>query len=394
MQKYLVCVTESNNNKFYQLTQIDSDTWEAKWGRVGCDNPSKQDYPMSQWEKKYNEKIKKGYKDITGLRSESASSSFSYSDVSDRQIQTLLDTLQKYAKQTIQTNYTISSENVTQAQIDTAQDIINYIANRINNIQYNELNEKLKELYITIPRKMNNVKNYLLSADDNRNVARKLIKNEQDLLDVMSQQVSMVKPTKSGQTLEDALGIKITTPDDDEIKTLKTMMGSNISIFKKVYKIENIQTQNLFEKQKDLSVKKWTKLLFHGSRNENWLSIIKEGLRIRPSNAVITGAMFGHGIYFADKCQKSLGYTSFKGSIWAGGRSGHAYLAVYEVNTGMEYRIEKHTDECYKLNESRLKAKGEYDSLFAKGGIDLKNNEYIVYNQNKCTIKYLIEIEE
>ena len=36
--------------------------------------------------------------------------------------------------------------------------------------------------------------------------------------------------------------------------------------------------------------------------------------------------------------------------------------------------------------------RGSYDSLFAEGGIDLRNNEYIVYNQAQCTVKYLVEI--
>jgi len=30
--------------------------------------------------------------------------------------------------------------------------------------------------------------------------------------------------------------------------------------------------------------------------------------------------------------------------------------------------------------------------VFAKGGADLRNDEYIVYENNRCTIKYLIEL--
>jgi len=39
------------------------------------------------------------------------------------------------------------------------------------------------------------------------------------------------------------------------------------------------------------------RLFWHGSRNENWWSIINTGLVLRPTNAVITGKMFGYGIY-------------------------------------------------------------------------------------------------
>jgi hypothetical protein len=36
---------------------------------------------------------------------------------------------------------------------------------------------------------------------------------------------------------------------------------------------------------------------------------MQTGLLIRPSGA-ISGSMFGDGIYFADKAQKSIGYSS------------------------------------------------------------------------------------
>jgi poly [ADP-ribose] polymerase len=43
---------------------------------------------------------------------------------------------------------------------------------------------------------------------------------------------------------------------------------------------------------------------------------MQTGLLIRPSGAVHTGSMFGDGIYFADKAQKSIGYSSLSGSHW------------------------------------------------------------------------------
>ena len=102
--------------------------------------------------------------------------------------------------------------------------------------------------------------------------------------------------------------------------------------------------------------------------------------------------MFGHGVYFADKAQKSIGYTSLRGSYWAAGSSNRAYLAVFNVHTGNWLKSQRHETWMYDLNESKLKNRGNYDSLFALGGYDLRNNEYIVYNKNQCTIQYLVEI--
>jgi poly [ADP-ribose] polymerase 1 len=49
-------------------------------------------------------------------------------------------------------------------------------------------------------------------------------------------------------------------------------------------------------------------LLWHGSRTTNFGGILKQGLRIAPPEAPVTGYMFGKGIYFADMVTKSANY--------------------------------------------------------------------------------------
>jgi len=51
------------------------------------------------------------------------------------------------------------------------------------------------------------------------------------------------------------------------------------------------------------------RLLFHGSRNQNILGILKSGLLIAPPEAPVSGYAFGKGVYFADQFSKSLDYT-------------------------------------------------------------------------------------
>ncbi|KAI0935474.1 hypothetical protein AcV5_003891 [Taiwanofungus camphoratus] len=60
-------------------------------------------------------------------------------------------------------------------------------------------------------------------------------------------------------------------------------------------------------------------LLWHGSRTTNFAGILKQGLRIAPPEAPVTGYMFGKGVYFADMMSKSANYC-------------HAYLSD---NTGV-----------------------------------------------------------
>ncbi|KAF8954823.1 poly polymerase catalytic domain-containing protein [Flammula alnicola] len=49
-------------------------------------------------------------------------------------------------------------------------------------------------------------------------------------------------------------------------------------------------------------------LLWHGSRTTNFAGILKQGLRIAPPEAPVTGYMFGKGVYFADMMTKSANY--------------------------------------------------------------------------------------
>lgn len=390
----LIMVTENNNNKFYNMQENEDGTFSAKWGRVGA-TKNTTIYPIEKWEKQYNSKIKKGYKDISSLKTESKVQS--YKDLNDKEILNFLLELQKYSKQSLLENYTVSSKSVTKAQVDEAQNILNKLSKYMTPKKFNryEIDTLLKELYITIPRKMKKVQDFLINGEGDLKKAKQILIREQDSIDNMSQAVSMNQTDNTDEkeiTIEDALNIKVEHITDEDKEIILKKMGKNANQFKKAYKIINTKSQPKFDAQRNKSHKHWTKLLWHGSRNENWLNILKTSLMIRPTCAVFTGAMFGDGVYFADKCQKSVGYTSLRGSYWTSGSDKKGFIALYEVNTGKELRTQSRESWMSNLTEKKLKARGDYDSLFAKGGVDLINNEYIIYNQNQCTIKYIVEI--
>ena len=168
-------------------------------------------------------------------------------------------------------------------------------------------------------------------------------------------------------------------------------MGPNSGQFVKAFAVKNIGTHKRFDDFVSTARNKKTELFWHGSRNENWLNILQTGLLIRPSGAVYTGSMFGDSVYFADKAQKSIGYTSLSGSYWTRGTSSTAYLALYNVHVGNQKHIYKHDSSCYSLNKSRINKEG-YDSVFAHGGADLRNNEYMIYDTDQSTINFIVEI--
>ena len=388
----LIMVSSENNNKYYIMIENNS-TFLVKYGRVGLTEQT-MTYPMSDWDKIYKSKIKKGYKDITSLKSTIKTAVLK--DVTDFTIMKLLSDLQSYSKASILDNYTVSADQVTEAQIDKAQEILNQIADMLKykKISNSNIDDKLTELYTIIPRKMKKVQDFILNGIGDKIKGKAILEREQDAVDVMRGQVSInTASIDSDKTLEDILGVKIfKVTDQIVIDKVKEMMGTESNKFSGLYEVIHKVSKDKFEVQKKESVKHWTKLLWHGSRNENWLNILKSSLLIRPTGAVHTGSMFGDGIYMADKCKKALGYTSLSGSYWVKGNAKQAFMALYEVNTGMEYRVDKHTSEMYSMSYKNLKSKGDYDSLFAKGGIDLINNEFIVYKSEQCTIKYLVEL--
>jgi poly [ADP-ribose] polymerase len=355
------------------------------------------------WESKLREKIRKGYKDQTYLFAQESSIKDQLS-IADNQVQKLVESLMRYARQSIFTNYAVTADQVTRQQVEEAQALLDTLVEMINpKMNIKAFNISLLALYQVIPRKMSNVNDHLVTKGKNRKLdiekTEKLIAEEQAVLDVMRGQVEVnekqKQPKAEPMTLLEAMGLQIEPEKDAKaIQTIKKMMGKDAHLFRQAYKVVNIRTQQAFDGFIAKAKNKTVKLFWHGSRNENWLSILKAGLVLRPSNAVITGKMFGYGLYFADKFKKSLNYTSLTGSYWAGGNQQRAFISLYDVHTGNQMKVLRHKSWCYDLTETKLKARRpDCDSLFAKGGADLINNEYIVYNQAQCTIRYLVEVQ-
>lgn len=407
--KKLVMVTSENNNKFYNMHDNGDGTFTVEWGRIGVSSKQTK-YPISQWDRTYRNKTKKGYKDVTEMFVEAGGDdSTDFTDINDPQIARLIQSLQSFANSSVQQNYMVTSESVTQRQIDQAQALIDELARVASNSSMqvrgnligfsNSLNELLLEIFSVIPRRMSNVRRYLFGPEGlplTSDAIDRVVNNEQATLDVMRGQVQTLQVANTAdkkQTLLDAMGITIEQTVDDDIANIELLMGPNWKQFKQAFRVTNKKTEQNFDDYRAKQAHSPDyKLFWHGSRNENWWSILDSGLALRPANAIITGKMFGYGIYFADKCQKSVNYTSLRGSYWARGSQSTGFLALYKVNTGNWLHARRHESWMYDLNENKLKSRGPYDSLFAEGGVDLRNNEYIVYNQDQTTIQYLVEI--
>lgn len=396
--KYLVMVTANNNNKYYKMTPK-GDRFDVEYGRVGGGKQTAS-YSISLWNKKYNEKIAKGYVDRTDLVKElivkeKPKTNDGYKSIENRAIAEIVERLQAMAKKAVAENYTISSSKVTMAMVDEAQKVL---ASLLNCSQVDEFNKTLLELYGVIPRKMSNVASYMAVKKEEFG---KIIEREQDLLDVMKGQVyippkvdAAASTVNDGQeTILEAKGLVFEEATAEDVIKIKSCLGSCADKFHRAWRVTNLNTQKKFDEYvNDGNVA--TKLLWHGSRNENWWSIIGTGLILRPTNAVITGKMFGYGIYFATKARKSLGYTSLSGSYWARGTSSSAFMGLYEVAYGKPYDVHSFESRFHNFNYDELqKACPGANCLHAHEGTMLRNDEIIVYKECQTTIKFLVELK-
>ena len=397
---YLIMVTTANNNKFYNCFP-EGNTFRVEYGRVDSTSTTTR-YPMHEWDKRISAKLNKGYEDVTDLKQDlvtevqAANPDDDYKTIENKVIREIVNQLRSYARETVAKNYSVAASAVTQAMVDEAQKIIDKLTTIDSSVT--RFNNELLELFKTIPRKMTKVNDSLaVSTDD----FSKILKREQDLLDVLAGQV-YVKPAidltveKEGttETILEAFGLEMEEVDEEDVKVIKNLMNESKDKFRNAWRVKNLKTQERFDKFVAENNITDTRLLFHGSRNENFWSIMRTGLMIRPSNAVYTGSMFADGIYFAPKCQKSIGYTSLAGSYWAGGRSNKAYMAIFEVAYGTPHIIYQHDSSCYKYNYDVLQSKNpKCHCLHASASKGmLRNDEIVFYRTDQMTIKYLIEI--
>ena len=409
-----------NSNKVYIMEELSDGRIKCEYGRVGK-NMTTVYKSSHEWEKIVREKTsnKKGYTDVTDLLAEpvvddSKPVNNKVDSIKDDIVRKLVDELMSFANKSIQRNYKVTQEAVSEQQVNAAQEVINAISSLlVLGVDKKHVNDMLLKLYTIIPRRMDNVKSHLIgdvNSDNDLENAQRIIGSEQSALDTMAGQVELIKQQKEANkkateaeangveeeveevTILDQMGLSIEVENDTEtLDLIKKLMGTNVNQMKKVYKVVNNKTQVKFDKNLEKASIKKKRLYWHGSRNENWFNILQTGLLIRPSGAVHTGSMFGDGIYFADKAQKSIGYSSLRGSYWAHGGDNKAFLALFDVHLGNQKEILHHDSSCYKLSDNVLKKDG-YDSVFAKGGADLRNNEFIVYKPEQCTVSHLIEI--
>ncbi len=376
-------VTEGNNNKFYEMTYDGvSSNFQVKYGRVESTSQNVS-YPIHQWDKKYREKTAKGYVDITHtvsvkVETVNPQKAVELDKVQDSKVQQFLDLMQKYTKGLLTRTYTVQTKDVTKAQVDEAQKYIDNLK-KIDQNDVTSLNSELLKLYMVIPRKMGNVRDYLIPSIN----LQSTLQQEQDNLDAMAAQVNIhkkeiapEKPVKGAkkkkQTLLDMLGvddIRVVTSTKEIDKLVRQITGKRTEA---IFEVEKTSEKDRLDKWLEGQANKTTKFVYHGTKCASVIPILEQGLKIRPTgNFQFSGKAYGNGNYFSDHFSTSIDYTDVR-------YTGDGVLLVYEMHTGKE---SKSSFRDY----SACKNAG-YDS-FEGGWLR------VAYKEEQAKIKYIIWVK-
>ena len=424
----LIMVTAENNNKFYNMHDNNDGTFTVTWGRVGTPGTTTT-YNIHEWDSKLKSKLKKGYQDISNTTTVTKG----YVPESDPEIEKLLTHLLAISRQYVSQQTEIGTLNAS--TINEVQDLINNLTSikseyatsnsykewldrtkRVDDSNSktrfikecaDKFNKDLLKIWTIIPRKIKNVREAVYNPGTsmpNENDLNKYISNEQSLLDNIILQSKATTNANGVDTISKAFGfnfVKATTQETNFIKDkLNKESDSGSFTVKNVYKVANpirdaefdeyLQNNNLKNNDKNV------KLYWHGTGAENVLSILANGLIIRPANAAYCGSAFGDGIYSAPSPNKSWNYTrrdSDRRSRW---------MFVNAVITGNSFNCTNNYDKIGNVRICDLDGNTfsqlnlGYHSVHAHANSAsyIRRDEVIVFNKAQVACRYLVELAD
>lgn len=355
----------------------------ASYGRIGAAkgelfSERSCEYPLRMFWIKYEEKLAKGYEDKTNIYIDEPAQLEEKPAVEEKPSNpvsvALYQKLLRHAKQMIQKS--CASLIITEGMITESKRLLNilYTTKRLD-----EFNNVLKELLAVCPRKVWKVDDLLaVSSED----IPKIIQREEDL--VMAMQVVTGKNTFNDTSDNfQKKNIIVTEASKEKRERVLELLTPDLRLkVLNVYRVIPKEQEKKFKQYvKDRNISE-IKSLWHGSRNENWLSIAENGLMLHP-NAVITGKMFGNGIYFAPSAKKSWEYTS--GGFWTREMSSSTrFMGLYATAYGNPLNVTSPSN----YSERSI---GNFNCVHAHAGNYLRNDEIIFYNESAMLLTYLVE---
>lgn len=387
---FLSCVNPKNGKKGsckgYSMTQLPDGRIDCVYGDLhdmatGNGRHVREPIEKELFWLKYYEKLAKGYADESKVylgKSVTRGASAFARDASGL----LYERLYSYSHNAVKS--VCSDIVVTKEMAKKARQIWNKLGTYKT---VKAFNRHLTELIRISPRLRNPMTDDVADfyAKDKSDFPR-ILQFEENLILAMEGLVRADKTSKNGRSFAD-FGIEVYLANDAQKKEVMDILGTSqlVSKVKAIYRIKPlVQEKKMQEycRKHHITAKK---KLWHGSRNENWGSILINSLQLNP-NAAINGKMFGKGIYFAPSPSKSFGYTSYHGSYWAGGHSSTAFMGIFAVAYGNPLMVTSSGDYASQIRD------GSYDCVCATAAnTGLRNDEIVFYDEAAMCLNYLVE---
>lgn len=429
-EKMLVKVSgTANNNKFYHVVLEDNNRITKRYGRVGTDGVTlTENGSESRFDSIVRSKTSRGYKD-TGIVSASRDSSDKNelekvaktvlsSKKGNADIDRLIEILVKAnAHQILEASGGLIKVD-TNGVIATPLGILNessiksaeQILKRIKNPKKVSV-ETVEEYLSLVPQKVPHASGWAKTFFTEHTTVEKqkeFLEQLDESLKWYESEAKAQEEAVSGEVIDYDVKyanlfrskIDILDPSSKKWKEIDKYYRSSRKAFhtsarlnlKRVYVLTDEQGTETYKKSKKALGNE--KLLWHGTRAVNVLSILRSGLYVPPTRGgtiQTNGRMFGDGVYFSDTSTKSLNYAD---GYWSGTREQNVFMFLADVTLGTEYRPRRAFTRV-ELDESR-NGKGRsgkpYNSIYvAPGSCGVVNNEIIVWNTDQINLRYLCE---
>lgn len=399
---YLTCAdAEKNHYKYYKIEQNGTDKILATYGRIGADAVAGSglnaknmmidrtySYPKRMYWIKFCEKKLKGYKDRTKfylypqkntIKNKKEKKTNPVKSVNESSIY-LFQKLKGYSRHVVETS--CKSSVITEAMVKESKRLYKKLCERKT---VNGFNNVLLELITVCPRWANPVSTLLAkSKDDFANI----VNRESNLINSM--ETLIVNPNDSADYIVnsfESMGIEVFYANDKQkTEVLRHLDDGLKTKVKNIFRVINVSQKKRFDNYLSNEKISVVKQYWHGSGNENWLSIIKNGLLLNP-DAQITGKMFGNGIYFAPSSNKCWKYTSYHGTYWRHGTSDTAFMGLYATAYGKPLDVYS----AGRYNKTNI---GGKNCVHAHAGSQLYNDEIIFYDECAMTLNYIVEFSD
>lgn len=439
----------NNNNKFYSLELHKNSVGEFRlfshYGRTD-DLPTRGDSAgikecrygaapvvQGEYQKILKAKLKKGYQPISLAKSVIGSAKargLSVGEIDDRtlasapkpealpksptsslpaKIQSLIRRIYEEAGQALtrQANVTITADGfqtplgvLTLGQVEKGWNILIDIRKAIVQAQIHALASLSGAFYTAIPHKIGRTRAAIESAIINTIEKTDSI---EETLQLMKDMLSVNEATGTNLFADDdttrkylalRTALEEVPPQDPEWNRLNTYIKSSESPNHRL----SLEVVNIFRVARTGEAERFNPRrldnvveLFHGTRPPNLVGILTRGLLL-PSEAarqgaVITGKMFGPGIYGAPVSTKSAQYCTIE---W--GRNKTYFMFILETALGKVMK--------YDTAQPHLKAPpAGYDSVVGTASVAratygrLVHDECIIFDTAQQKIKYLVEFK-